>query len=205
MDMGIPLIDKHIESRYFDDGDSGLGDIILCPLWLAWHTEVFHFLLSFDVVTPTGRYDKNELVNIGNNHWTFEPLFSVTAVLPGGFDLNVNLLYDINWKNNDFIDPRTMKETTYKAGQAFHADYAFGYEITRNQRIGVVGYYWKDITDDKIGGQEISDSRGQVFSFGPAYSLNWNKAIISLKTQFETAVKNRPQGTMSWLRILYTF
>jgi len=205
MDMGIPLIDKQIESRYFDDSDSGLGDIILCPLWLAWHTNVFHYLLSFDVITPTGRYDKNDLVNVGNNHWTFEPLFSVTAVFPGGLDLNLNLLYDINWKNNDFIDPRTRKETTYKAGQAFHMDYAIGYEIIKNQRIGVVGYYWKDVTDDEIGGQEIGDSRGQVFSFGPAYSLNWNKLTISLKTQFEMAVKNRPQGTMSWLRLLYAF
>ncbi len=205
MDMGIPLIEKKVECSGFTDRASGLGDMVLCPLWLAWHGNIFHFLLSFDMISPTGVYDKNDRVNIGNNHWTFEPMLGITAIFPNRFTVDLNLLYDFNWKNNDYMDPLTQKETYHKSGQAFHLDYAIGYRITGHFRLGIAGYYWKDVTKDKIDGRTISDSKGQVFSMGPVINFQRDQVTISLKTQWETMVKNRPQGTMTWLRVLYAF
>ncbi|MDY6862422.1 MAG: transporter [Thermodesulfobacteriota bacterium] len=204
-DIALPLINKHIETEYFDDSVSGIGDICVGVFGLAWHKNIFHYLFSFDVFAPTGKYDKYDKVNIGNNHWIFNPLFTICAVFPNGLDFGVNLLYDFHTKNNDYLDPRTGKTTDYQTGQAFHLDYSIGYQIKKSWRAGIVGYYWKDTTDDKIGGKKIRDSRGQVFSIGPGIMFASGKITISLKTEFETAAKNRPQGSMTWLRILYSF
>jgi len=205
MDMGIPLIEKRVECELFDKRTRGVGDIVLCPIWLHWDKGILHFLLSFDFMAPTGKYDKKRYVNIGNNHWTFEPLFGTTVILPWNMDINLNLLYDYNWKNGSYIDPRDGQDADYKSGQNFHLDYSVGYGINDNLRVGVAGFFWKDLTDDEINGHRISDSRGQVLAIGPAIAFSFDRLTLSLKAEFETMVKNRPQGVLSWLRILYSF
>ena len=205
MDMGIPLVHKHLKSHSFNASNGGLGDIGICPVWLAWPGRIFHIIFSADFFLPTGEYDKRDIANLGNNHYTFEPLLGVTAFLPRGFNVSMGLMYDIHSKNHDYIDPRTGKDTWYRPGHNLHIDYSIGYQAAKNFQVGLNGCYWEDITDDEMGGEKIKDSRGQAFSIGPGLIFNTGKLSVTLKSQFETSVKNRPQGNITWLKLIYAF
>lgn len=102
----------------------GLGDIIVDPFILGWHTRYFHIIAALDIYMPTGEYDKHRPVNVGKNFWTFEPILAITFLHPSGFSASVKAMYDFNTTNNDYINPATGKETSLKPGQEFHFDYA---------------------------------------------------------------------------------
>jgi hypothetical protein len=52
-------------------------------------------------------------------------------------------------------------------GQAFHMNYAASYEVWENFRIGLAGYLLYQLTDDKVDGNDIGQSRERVIRLGP--------------------------------------
>lgn len=109
----IPLVHQDVKLGSNKDNRSGLGDIIVDPIILGWHSKNFHVTAGIDIYIPTGSYNKEHLANIGRNYWTFEPVLGVTYLGDNGFELSTKFMYDINLEN---------EETQYKSGQEFHAD-----------------------------------------------------------------------------------
>ena len=130
---------------------------------------------------PTGRYDEEELANIGRNYWTFEPIFAVTYLSDGGFEVSSKFMYDINTENTD-----SFLGGDYLSGQEFHFDYTVGYKIS-NWRVGLGGYYYKQVTNDEINGRhpaflEFDDGfKGQAFAIGPAVQYQYKNMCFTLK------------------------
>jgi len=179
----------------FEDSRASLGDIIIDPFILGWHGANWHAVSGVDIYMPTGNYDKHRLANVGRNYWTFEPLVAATFLPGAGFEISAKLMYDINTENN---------ATDYKSGQEFHADFAVGKKLG-DFTAGMAGYYYKQITDDEVNGNEVSDFRGQVLALGPALKYDYKNMSFSLKYLFETEVKNRPAGDNLWVKFLYAF
>jgi hypothetical protein len=73
---------------------AGLADIVIDPFVLAWHTKNFHYAVALETFVPTGAYNKNDIANLGTNHWTFEPVFAITYLSDGDFEASVKLHYD---------------------------------------------------------------------------------------------------------------
>jgi len=204
-DIAFPVIYKGIKTTLFDKSKTGLGDIVFCPVNLFYQWGNFYSLIYLDFIAPTGRYEKYGLVNIGNNHWTFEPAAYFTYwkepwEVTGGYH------FSFNTKNNDFIDPRSGKETSHKPGEAFYIDYGVSRTVKPELgglRIGLNGYLWKDISLDEVDGHSVSDTMTEVFAIGP--SVRWTVKAITfcLKGQFEVYAQNRPQGQFLWLKIIY--
>jgi hypothetical protein len=187
------------------DSRSGLGDIIVDPFILAWHSKHCHWVTGLDIFIPTGKYDANkEPINPGNNVWTFEPVFAMTY-LNGPFDVSFKFMYDISTTNDDYLNPGTGLIADLKPGQEFHFDYAFGYNLSPAWEVGINGYYYRQVTDDEINGADVPDQKGQVLAAGPAVKYNYKNMSFILKSQWETAVKNRPQGVSNWFKFVYAF
>lgn len=194
----------------------GLGDIIVDPFILAWHSKYFHWVAGIDIFLPTGRYDKeDEPINPGNNVYTFEPVFAV-SYLNGPWDVSFKFMYDISTDNTDYIitpgeagamgNPAFAGKTgTLAPGQEFHFDYALGYSPVREWTLGISGYAYQQITDDKINGTRISDMKGSVLAAGPAIKYNYKNMSFVFKSLWETAVENRPAGSSTWLKLVYAF
>lgn len=85
-----------------------IGDIIVNPLVLGWKKGNWNFVATVDTLVPTGRYKRTDLVTIGRNYWTFEPVVTVTYAVPEGGRALVKLMYDFNTRN---------KATDYRSGQ----------------------------------------------------------------------------------------
>jgi len=199
---------------------TGVGDVVYSPYILSWHAEdgLLHAATSLDITIPSGPHNRRHLVNIGKNFWTFTPVFGITAFLPRNQNLSagIKLGYDFNTKSRDFIiTPSTANkigtpaltglETTLTPGQEFHFDYGIDYAIAKDWRIGIGGYFYQQITDDKTGGGRVKNDKGRVFAIGPGVWYTYKKWIFDLHTDFETGVRNRPQGWMGWFTITHAF
>jgi hypothetical protein len=197
MHVFVPL--AHLDVRVNGAGDSkaGLGDIIIDPIVLSWHSKNWHFATGVDIYAPTGAYDKNDLANIGRNYWTFEPIVAATYISDCGIEASGKFMYDFNTKNTD---------TNYRSGQEFHFDYTLAYHIDK-WSLGLGGYYYKQITDDKINGTKFGTDgfKGQAVALGPQAKYDYKNMSFTLKYQKELAVENKPEGDKFWLKFVYAF
>lgn len=193
----IPILNVDVSLPFGSKSKTGLGDIIIDPFILSWHSKNWHFATGLDIYIPTGDYDKNRLANTGRNYWTFEPIFAFSYISDDGFDVSFKFMYDFNTKNND---------TNYLSGQEFHFDYTIGKRFN-NWTFGLGGYYYKQITNDKLNGVKVEPdgNKGQALAIGPQIKYDYKNINFTLKYQKEFEVKNRPEGDKFWFKFVYAF
>lgn len=192
----IPVaLDMDIEMMGMKDSNEGLGDITVGGL-LSWHSKNWHFATALDLIVPTGKYDKNDLINPGRNYYMVEPAVGATYLSDNGIEASVKVMYDFNTENND---------TDYKTGQEFHFDYFTGYHFAKSWVAGIGGYYYKQVTDDEVNGVDVENNKGQVFAYGPAIQYQYKNMSFIAKYQNETMVRNRSEGDKFWLKFIYAF
>ena len=181
----------------------GIGDITIDPFVLAWHhSPELHTAFGVDINLPTGAYDKNDpRTSIGANYYSYEPLYAITWLPKGGWEVSGKFMYNIKSKNND---------TKYQSGDEFHMDYLVGKHVGE-WAFGIGGYYVKQLTNDKVNGTTvagvpglISEGRkGQVFAFGPSVKYTAkNGSMFIGQWQHETMVENRFQGDKLWFKMI---
>jgi hypothetical protein len=196
----VPLINVDVSRQIAppfpreNDNRFGVGDVIIDPFILGWHSKEWHVVTGLDIYLPTGVYDKDRLANPGRNHWTFQPVFAATYLNQAGLEMSAKLMYDFSTKNN---------ATDYQSGQAFHADYTLGYH-TGPWSFGLGGYFYQQTTDDKVDGDTFLDGfKGRAFAMGPQVKYDYKNMAFTLKYLEETAVQNRPDGGGLWFKFLY--
>lgn len=198
-DFGVVAMDKRLKvgGKWFEE--QGLGDLLIAPVNLFYQWGDVHAVLYVDFLLPTGDYDKRRVVNTGNNHWTIKPAAIFSWVKPN-WEITGIFNLDINGTNNDYIDPRTGLESTHRSGKAFHMDYTASWRATPNLNIGLQGYYWDDLEDDRVDGKRVADTQTKVFSIGPGVRYQWGSISLVAKAQYEFGAENRPEGEVYWLR-----
>ncbi|MCG8551917.1 MAG: transporter [Desulfobacterales bacterium] len=194
----IPVLTSQAEivERGVDDSTSGLGDIEVSAVVLGWHlNKNFHVIGALDVWLPVGEYDSGDAASLGRNYWTVSPILDLTYISDGGFELSAKLLYLVNFENPD---------TDYTTGNEFICDYLVGQHIG-NWMFGLNGMVYLQATDDELSGDNVSKSKGQALSIGPAIQYNYKNMFFNLKVQFDTNVENRPRGEKYWFKFMYAF
>ncbi|MCL5097925.1 MAG: transporter, partial [Candidatus Omnitrophica bacterium] len=73
-------------------------------------------------------------------------------------------------------------------------------------RVGINGYYLKQITDTQIDNRDATDRLEQVLGIGPGavYHFSQNDHLF-LNVYFETFTENRPEGERFNLRYVHHF
>ncbi len=198
----IPVVNVDVNLPVGKKSWTGIGDVVFDPFALSWHfSKNLHAVAGVDIFMPVGDYDKTRIANPGRDYWTFEPLVGVTYLSDSGIELSSKFMYDFNTKNGD---------TDYLSGQEFHFDYTVGYHIN-NWSLGLGGYYYKQVTDDKQNGIAVmgpdgtAGFKGQAFAIGPQVKYDYKNMSFILKYQKEMAVENRPEGDKAWFKFIYAF
>ena len=188
-----PLVDLSVTVNGAKDHRRGLGDMIFGPALGYHYSDRFHAVYALDIIAPTGSYERDRQANIGRNYWAAEPVAAFSYVDPAGPNLDLKLMYDFNARN---------PSTDYRSGQEAHADYAFGWGMGNGWVLGLGGYLYRQVTDDRQSGEHVEDSKGRAFAIGP--SIKYSSAsgwFLTAKWQEESDVRNRPEGSAYWLKL----
>lgn len=214
LDFKAPVGPKSKKS--YDDTD--VPYIIYSPFILAHHflEGKLHTVLSLpDIYIPTGQDDKN-LASVGHNFWTFEPVFAITCLPTPSWEFSLKFMYDFNTKQDDCPTPYGF-EVDRTPGDEFHFDYSASYAFTKSFRVGVSGYYYKQVSDDDYDIDSsipapvrdlLKDDEGnhsQVYAVGPGVWYNYKNMFFELRTQFEFEAENKTQGQNVWFNLVYAF
>jgi hypothetical protein len=209
----VPLVDVDLGiSSQPDVHEQGVGDLIISPFMLQWNDgklfgKPFYQRLDLDFVVPTGKYNSDRALNIGNNIVSVNPYYAFTIFPARKLEISARLHYLWNSQNDSPYDGLHASST--QPGQAFHANVAASYEVLIRLRLGISGYALQQFTDDKINGNSIANSEERVFGIGPGLAYNQDnnqdKLWITLNSYIETGAENRPEGMEVVLRISKAF
>lgn len=183
--------------------DGGLGDIYF-GAGMAWHTPTWHWLTVLDVITPTGQYDPKKPINAGNNAFIIEPVVAVSGLFQNGMEASAKFMYSYHTRNSDFVESGTGIKG-YQTGQAFHMDYMVNYALTKELKLGVTGWLWQGLENDKIGGQGRGDTKDREFSMGPAVRYQNGKFGLVGKYVLPVSAENRIEARQLWIDLVYSF
>jgi len=208
MDMIIPYVSIDLDygvpnSSYPKDNGAGIGDILIGP-YLQWdpimgeNGPIFMHRIEFQMIFPTGKYDENRALNPGSNFFSFNPYWAGTLFITPRLTASTRLHYLWNAENND---------NNTQAGQAIHLNFATAYEVLPKQlRVGINGYYLKQISDTQVNGNDVGNSREQVFGIGPGAVYHFSQnAHLFFNVYFESNAENRPEGDRFNLRFVHHF
>jgi hypothetical protein len=180
------------------EGDyTGVGDLVLTPLILGWHSKYFHLLGLFNVYAPVGSYSTGRILNTGLNRWAVEPNIGVTFVHPKyGQEVSVFLGYTVHFRN---------PATDYTTGNEFHLEYFVGQHLPKGFALGLAGYYVQQVTDDTGTGAILGPFRGTKVALGPCLTYNTKIAghLVGANIRYynEVYTKNRLDGQCLWVTL----
>lgn len=208
--LPVVMTDLEPQGTPLSDNGAGMGDLVIGP-FIQWdpimgkNGPVFMHRIEFQILTPTGRYDNKEAINPGSNVLSVNPYWAATWLPAKKCEVSWRLHYLWNDENDD--PWAGYGATKSQAGQAVHLNFTTSYEVLPNQlRLGVNGYYLKQITDTEVDGMNVPGSREQVVGIGPGLVWHLSKEDhIFLNTYFEFETRNRPEGQRFNLRWVHYF
>ena len=205
VELVLPLVDVDVKSGPVDERRASVGDLTVSPFFIQWNDRKLFGMPFFqrfvlDIILPTGSYDRDRIVNIGSNVYSINPYYAFTLMPTAKLAVSARLHYLWNSKNNDPI--RAIGADDIQAGQAVHANFTASYLVSENLRIGLNGYVLQQLTDHKLNGDSLDDSRESVFAIGPGLRYTVARGtFVYLNSYFETSAENRSEGNKVVFRV----
>jgi hypothetical protein len=186
------------EKDLFKEDSSGLGDIIFGPGVFLYTSEKTNTYLSywFYAFAPTGEWDPNQTINLGQNHWYFEHQLAVNQLF-GKFvlDANLNVYQHLEEPDND-----------WKAPPRFELEMSLAYQFTDKLIVGLNGGGYWDLDEAEANGQSVDDTRAKRIQLGPTVGYMFTDRLGgNLRWTRDISAANDTKGDDVWLRLSYAF
>ena len=199
MNLGAQLAAGPISAERTIEG-GGLGDIV-SKLQLGWKTGDFAHTMYVLNVAPTGRYETgfNPITGLHrpgiDTGWAFTWTDKARQLQ---FNGTVGVMF--NFENT---------ETDYKTGDEFHFEWAVGREISPGVVFGLVGYDYRQFTNDSGSGAHLGPFKGRVDAIGLGISgttlVGKTPVIFNLRTYREFDAENHFEGNSSTASVTVRF
>jgi len=183
---------------------SGIGDLTVVPVLLAWKSDNWQYDFLMPVYAPTGSYQTGRLGNTGLNYWTFDPIVGAAySNAKSGLNAAIHVGYALNTENND---------TNYKSGNILHVDASVQQILPLGSgfaNVGAEAWYFQQVTCDSGSGATLGCFKGRTAGIGPVLGyiqpIGQQKLILELKWLPELETRNRLNGDYIWLKMVYKF
>lgn len=180
--------------------EQGFGDLVLVPVRLTWSLHRDHHVnLATNVTLPTGEYEAGRLINLGRNHWAFDPNVAYTWLHGDrGHEVSATAGMIFNARNHD---------TNYRGGNEAHLDWLVGQHFSERLAVGAVGYVYRQTTGDR--GATTPGWRGRATGYGLAAMgrLTGDGVPVRLVGKWlrDTSATNRFKGELFSLSVAVSY
>ncbi len=157
---------------------TNIGDLTWGPFFQSKPTTLFQqpfsYRLEFDVLTPVGRFNAQHDLNQGSGFWSINPYVAFTFLPAKGVEITSRIHYLYNFATNRIPNPPfnpNLIARTGQAGQAFFWNYAASQRVSEHLALGLNGYYFQQISNDRLNGINLPHTRKNQVYIGPG--LHW--------------------------------
>lgn len=213
MAIALPYSSVDVSARGLNDAeghrqrdkDSGLGDIMVSPLMLAYSiSKYWQSELHFNIYAPTGNFEAGKLANVGKNYWSFSPVAWLQYIEPvTGQEFTLSAGIDWNSKNDD---------TDYQSGTQIHIDSTIIQYVPLLwgfTGLGLSGYWYQQISADSGNGAVLGGFKAKAVGLGPvvSYQTKWSGRSVRAEIKWinELEARNRPEGDLISLKFSAQF
>jgi hypothetical protein len=191
-------------TSYRKESASGIGDITLLPLMMAWKSDSWQYSALLMVYAPTGEYEEGKLANPGLNYWTFDPTAGVSYNnAQNGFNAAVYAGISFNTENED---------TNYQSGTVFHLDASVQQLLPLGSGfagIGIEGFLIEQISGDSGTGASFGDFKSSTAGLGPVLTyllpVGSQNIVAELRWLAELDTDKHLDGDYIWLKLVWQF
>ena len=217
LDLIVPVVNLSAEygqaGPFPADNGAGIGDILVGP-FIQWdpimgaNGPVLMHRIELQLLLPTGKYANDKELNPGSGFLSFNPYWAGTYFINPRLTTSLRLHYLWNAENSDpnrgFV---ALGGKDSQAGSAIHANLAAAYEVMPKQlRVGLNGYYLKQLGDTKMDGNDVPNRQEQVLAIGPGAVYHHSQGQhLFLNIFTELTAENRTKGTRLQLRYVHHF
>jgi len=178
----------------------GLGDIIP-KVQIGWSSGTFFNTVYASAVLPTGKYNPGFSASTGLHRPAIDMGWAFTYIEPQTkIQFNAQAGVTFNFINT---------ETDYQSGTEFHLDWAVGKDFGNGITAGVVGYNYRQLTDDSGSGARLGGYKGSVDAIGLGlnYSTEFGTQPVSLSFRHyrEFNAVNRFEGSTTLATATFAF
>jgi hypothetical protein len=164
---------------------------------LKWNRGVHNYMAYTMLGVPVGAYETGRLANLGTNHWSADVGGGYTYLNEKtGREFSAVLGFTYNFEND---------ATQYKNGIDGHLDWAASQFLSERTHVGLVGYFYQQLTGDSGAGATLGDFKSRVSAIGPQvgyfFPVGGKKWYLNLKGYYEFDASNRPEGWNAWLTL----
>jgi len=189
--------------RSLDDSVTSIGDLAIGASlgWKKRSGDRFRAWSTYaSVFAPTGDYEVGRLANTSKNRWAYDVGGAYTmANFKGGRELSAVLGFTFSEPNRD---------TDYESGTDMHLEFAGKQYLPSHWSLGVVGYWYEQLTGDSNNPPILGDFKGRAIALGPEVSYQFvgnpqRPVTVDLRWYHEFEVKNRLEGDTVFLTISF--
>jgi hypothetical protein len=165
---------------------------------LRWNSGVHSWMVYAAGDIPVGTYDSTRLANLGIGHGAIDGGAGYTY-----FD-EKNEFSVVAGMSYNFVNP----STGYQNGIDWHFDWAASQFVTKTTQVGVVGYFFRQLTADRGAAAFLGDNLTQVAGIGPQLGFLFPagslQGYLNLKAYAEFAAENRAAGFNAWVTLSFS-
>jgi hypothetical protein len=187
-------------SVQLSDSDTGFADPVVGGSvgWKHRDGDKFRAWSVYSSVwIPIGSYELGRLANLSSNRWALDVGGAYTmANFKGGRELSSVVGFTFNGDNQD---------TDYSSGTDFHLEISGRQHLPHNWAVGVVGYWFQQLTADSNGPAVLGDFKGRVYALGPEVAYQFPNKVhpvgVDLRWYHEFGAENRLEGDSVFLTL----
>jgi len=182
------------KSVALQQSDIAFGDLI--PQFaVRWNAGVNNYMTYLTGDVPVGKYDSSDLANLGIGHAALDGGVGYTYFDPkAGNEFSATFGLTGNFKN---------QSTGYTNGIDSHLDVGTSKFLTKQLQVGLVGYFYDQLTADSGCAPVLCPFKSRVAGAGPQigyiFPVGNMQGYVNVKGYKEFDAEDRPSGWNMWL------
>jgi hypothetical protein len=163
---------------------------------LKWNQGVHNEMVYVAGNIPSGTYDSSRLANLSLGYVAYDAGAGYTYLDPKtGHEFTV-----VGGMTYSLMNPALQ----YQNGIDFHLDWGASQFVSKNVHLGLVGYYYQQLTGDSGPGAKLGPFKGRAVGIGPQIGFIFPiseayQGYLNIKGYKDVEVENRAQGWTAWV------